>query len=142
MDAIKQTVQDCVLGFRSAQDIQQQYDKVGWRMSEPEFRKFRHIAIHLSKYVGKLSEIAEQWEHAVYDDGIGESGVVIASKAEDIASAVGSLIYHSAQLSSLAGLQMSVCFLDRLTANAIRFAPESVFTKLTEMASRDDSAGG
>ncbi|MGQ0501963.1 MAG: hypothetical protein ACT4P0_05035 [Panacagrimonas sp.] len=130
MDDIKQLVKDAAVGMRSVQAIQQKYDEVGWRMSHPEFRKFRHIAIHLSKYVGLLSEMAEQWEHAAYDQGIGEAGVDIQSKSKEISLVVGSLIYHSSQLASLAGEDLGSTYASRLATNAKRFAPETDFVNL------------
>lgn len=136
MEDIEKSLKNASHGLAAVQKIQQGYDKVGWRMSEPEFRKLRHIFIHLSKGMGALANVTEHWEHDAFDRGLGEAGISVKEGREVIKSLVGDLVYHSAQLSSMVELDLASCFFEKISQNATRFAPDSVFPSIATLASK------
>lgn len=133
-------VREVVIGLRKLQLLQKSYDEVGWRMKTPEFRKYRHIVIHLSQIVGRLSGYAEGWEHLAFDKGAGEEGVQISDSDDTIYFAIGDLIYHATQLATLIGRDVSLGFVDKINKNATRFAPESDFARIASIARNDNLA--
>lgn len=91
---------------KEIQKIQEEYDQLYWQHNTPEFEKIRHITLHISKLLGKLGEYCEKTEHGDIVDKIKIKEQVIPD-----------LVFYSAQLSNLLGLDLGDSYLKRIEDN-------------------------
>lgn len=118
------------IGLIALQRLQAGYDDVGWDISDSNFHKFRHITIHLSALVGKISSLCEQLDHSN-----ARSEFIEMERSRDVLrSAASNIMFHVAQIANLADFELGSAMLDRYAENAKRFAPESVFASLNQEA--------
>ncbi|MDP8931856.1 MAG: hypothetical protein M3O70_25620 [Actinomycetota bacterium] len=120
---------DAVNGLRAIQRLQAAYDDVGWRIQEPSWAKARHLLYHLVSITATLSRLVEEVEHQQEvgaAPGSEEFGTTLAERA-DVA---GQLVFHAAQISTLAGTDLGVLLPMAWRRAAERFAPDSPFASI------------
>jgi hypothetical protein len=109
--------------------VQDAYDAVGWRVSEPASAKFRHMCLHAMQTTAKLARVAERNDHRE-DEGTPVSD----DELRDLLAAEGLLLADVAvtllQLVSLADVDLGAALHDLYRRNAMRFAPSSAFAQL------------
>lgn len=117
------------------QYLQRKYDEVGWRVSEPPWRKARHVLLHLTAVSAEIAAVIEQLEHAE-DDGtppaeLDERFSELMARPTRLAA---DLVMHGLQLATLLDRDIGELIIARYRGNAARFAPGSVFEQvLTEV---------
>jgi len=127
MDAVSDLTDKVAIGLRALQDLQGRYDDEMWDISDPVFSKLRHIHMHLSSTIGKLARAIEPADHQDHRSEL----VEIRSLNDAISPLVADLLIHAAQISSALGQDLPELLMDRYRRNALRFAPESEFAKLS-----------
>jgi hypothetical protein len=119
-------IDDMARGLRALQALQDRYDQVGWDISDPPFRKYRHICAHLSALVGKLSDLCERLDHS---DAKGEA-IDMQDYAGEIRESASNITFHMAQIANMGMFDLHEAMLDRYATNAKRFAPNSIFVSI------------
>lgn len=126
MEGLDRLLNELRMGLRSLQVLQDEYDRVGWHLSNPPFRKYRHICLHLSVLVGRLSALSEKLDHTEADG----ASVNLSDYSEELEQTTSNIVFHLAQIANLANFELYDAMVDRYSANARRFAPQSVFAFL------------
>jgi hypothetical protein len=109
--------------------IQAEYDKVGWRVSEPAAAKFRHICLHLMRTTADFARIAEHNDHHE-DDGEPVSNEELRALLGEQGLLIAELAFSLFQLAELGEVNVAVALHDLYRRNAGHFAPESPFADL------------
>jgi len=117
-------------GLEALQLLQAEYDAIGWRISDPAFEKFRHIALHLTIMAGRFSAVCEAGEHEATASPEGTSTVNLLKFEETVKVEVADMLFHAAQLANLVNLTLHSCLMERYATNASRFAPDSKFASI------------
>ena len=124
-------------GLVALQELQRRYDAVGWEISEPRYHKFRHICLHLSALVGRLSDLCERLDH---DDSAGRLARFDESQSQTLRDTVSNVVFHMAQLANLDEFMLDDVMRQRYAKNARRFAPNSEFVRLDQTKDSEEEA--
>lgn len=121
-------------GLAAVQDLQAQYDIVGWQIKDPEYAKIRHVLLHLMKITADVAAIVEHVEHSVHN-GVDPSEIErdFASTIKDRSDIAGDLLFHAAQFANLGEYDLADQLVGVYARNASRFAPESAFADLSPL---------
>ena len=126
---IKALVEAAINGASAIQSLQDEYDRVGWRIQEPSWAKARHLLYHLMSATTELALLVESVEHAE------ERGEVVTSAEfnQRLAEHPGisaNLLFHAAQIANMSGVDLGAELVRLHHGNAQRFAPDSPFGRL------------
>ena len=117
--------------LRVAQQLQLEYDAVGWQIQEPSYAKTRHITFHLLNATAALGRLVEHVEH-VQPEADGSS---VENDFDNALAANGrisaTLLFHALQLATLSQADVGEELLRLYRANAERFARDSPFAEIS-----------
>lgn len=124
-------------GLAATQDLQAQYDLVGWQIKDPEYAKIRHVLLHLMKITADVAAIVEHVEHSVHN-GVDENEIAreFSATLKDRSDIAGDLLFHAAQFANLGEYDLADQLVGVYARNAARFAPESAFAELKPLKQR------
>ncbi|UOZ08760.1 hypothetical protein [Amycolatopsis sp. WQ 127309] len=117
---------DLSAGLHALQVLQRSYDDDMWDIEQPEFEKIRHIHLHLSVSLGKLAKAIEPLDHRFHR---GEA-VDVPTMKEDLSPILADLLMHVSQIANMLDGELNSMLLNRYKKNALKFSPESAFSKL------------
>lgn len=129
MSELRKRLDQVSSGLEGLVDVQHDYDEVGWHIQNPASAKLRHIVLHLTATIGKLSAICEGQEHHEHNDPDATGEEVREALAQHTPQ-IAHLVTSAAQLADLAGIDLGDTVSTAFVTNAKRFAPESEFAHL------------
>src|SRR5664279_5553799 len=106
------------VGLAAVQELQQQYDAVGWQISEPNYAKARHVLLHLIKITSRLAALVEHVEHVASSRKGSDLEVSFAAELGQHRDIAAHLLFHSAQLANLAEADLTYELATLYRANA------------------------
>jgi len=109
--------------------VQDAYDLVGWRVSNPSTAKFRHICLHMMRTTAEFARLAEHNDHSE-DEGEPVSDSELADQLHDHGLLLAEAAFSVLQLASLGRIDLSAALHDLYRRNASYFAPNSAFADL------------
>lgn len=120
---------DAVRGLSAVQRLQAAYDEVGWRIQEPSWAKARHLLYHLVSITATLSRLVEEVEHEE-ERGAAPSSDEFSATLAERADVAGQLVFHAAQIATIAGADLGSLVPIAWRRAAERFAPDSPFASI------------
>lgn len=129
-DRIQELASAAISGASAIQQLQDEYDKVGWQIKDPTWAKSRHLLYHLLSATTELALLIEDVEHAEV------RGEVVSSedfnnKLAEHRGISANLLFHAAQIANMSGIDLGAELVRLQARNAQRFAPDSAFAQLT-----------
>ena len=107
------------LNLKEIQTLQEKYDSELFDLNTaPDFEKIRHICLHISCTLGKLSRFCEKKEHVLFKNRPGDTAPLENKVSEEI---IPDLLIHSAQLANILGDNLEELFKNRMASNLERF---------------------
>ena len=128
-DNFENDLADAVRGLRAVQRLQAAYDDVGWRIQEPSWAKARHLLYHLVSITATLSRLVEDVEHQE-DSGSAPGSEEFGATLADNADVAGQLVFHAAQIATIASADLGALLPMAWRRSAERFAPDSPFASI------------
>lgn len=128
---LESTIAASTAAFERLRAVQNAYDEVGWRVSEPLSAKYRHICLHLVDVVAQFAHIAERNDH-LEDDGGPMDDAVLAERVKEHGILQAELMFSLLQLASIGDVDIPTALHDLYARNARHFAPDSVFAELEQ----------
>jgi len=128
-ERIQELAVAAISGASAIQQLQDEYDKVGWQIKDPTWAKARHLLYHLMSATTELALLVEDVEHAEV------RGEVVTSedfneKLAKHSSISANLLFHAAQIANMAGVDLGAELVRLQARNAQRFAPNTPFAEL------------
>lgn len=115
------------------QYLQESYDTVGWRVSDPPWRKTRHVLLHLSAVSAEIAAVIERLEHAEEDGVAAEELDALFRDAMTRPSRLAAdLVMHGLQLATIVERGIDELMIERYRSNAARFAPGTTFAEVID----------
>ena len=125
--AVKDLFPEIAASLALLQRIQQLYDTEMWEVESPAFAKLRHIQLHLSVAVGKISAALEKLDHLAYRD---ETPTDLTDLHVTLQPVLADLVIYSLQFANVGASDLGELLKRRYQQNAKRFAPASQFADL------------
>jgi hypothetical protein len=128
-DRIQELAAAAISGASAIQQLQEEYDRVGWQIKDPTWAKSRHLLYHLLSATTELALLVEDAEHAEVRGEIVTSEDFNKKLAEHRGISAN-LLFHAAQIANMSGLDLGAELVRLQAKNAQRFAPGSAFAQL------------
>jgi hypothetical protein len=111
-------------GLKSLCEFQDKLDNETWQIQNPVMAKLRHISLHLAKINGNVANMCHGWEHALINNPDIEHSIEHIDQ-EALSGLAADLIIHATQLSNIINADLFKIFIQKVSKNLQRFAPDS-----------------